>query len=231
MIDRTQPVADLVLQHSECAEVFQRNRIDFCCRGEMPIEEAAKARSLDVDKLVGELEAAVASSASRGGQGIDPQALSTGALTEYIVSKHHEYLRRTLPFVQMLANKVQRVHGDHNPKLRDLAVVVNELVDSLLPHMDDEEQTLFPTLGDKASDKTKLRDLLDAMYAEHLEVSELLTRARAATDDYAVPDWGCNSYRTLFSELEKVEKDLFTHVHLENHVLRPRGMASSAPSA
>jgi len=45
---------------------------------------------------------------------------------------------------------------------------------------------------------------------------------RVASDDFALPDWACNSYRTLFSELQQMESDVFTHVHLENHVLQPR---------
>ena len=53
-------------------------------------------------------------------------------------------------------------------------------------------------------------------------VAQLLERIRAASDDFTLPDWACNSYRTLFSELEQLEGDVFTHVHLENHVLRPR---------
>jgi len=50
----------------------------------------------------------------------------------------------------------------------------------------------------------------------------LLERVRAAGDDFTLPPWACNSYRALFSELAQLEGDVFTHVHLENHVLRPR---------
>ena len=46
-----------------------------------------------------------------------------------------------------------------------------------------------------------------------------------ASDDFTLPEWACNSYRTLFAELKQVESDVFTHVHIENHVLRPRFVA------
>ncbi len=36
------------------------------------------------------------------------------------------------------------------------------------------------------------------------------------------PEWACNSYRALFSELQALETDVLQHVHLENHALRPR---------
>lgn len=62
----------------------------------------------------------------------------------------------------------------------------------------------------------------ESMTDDHHEVARLLEGIRVATGDYALPDWACNSYRTLFHELEAIEKDIFTHVHLENHVLLPR---------
>jgi regulator of cell morphogenesis and NO signaling len=222
MLDRSQPVAQIVLDHSECAAVFQRHRIDFCCRGDMSVASAAQERGVDVDKLVDELGRAIA---ERSGvaQG-DPRELSTPRLVAHIVAKHHEYLRKTLPFVRQLAAKVAHVHGDHNPKLRDLDVAVAELSDTLVPHLDDEENVLFPTLTASEAEPAKAQKLLGEMAAEHLEVAKLLERIRAASEEFTLPDWACNSYRTLFSEMRQVESDIFTHVHIENHVLKPRFM-------
>ena len=60
------------------------------------------------------------------------------------------------------------------------------------------------------------------MHEEHLAVGKVLGRLRTAADDFRLPDWACNSYRALFSELEQLEGDVLRHIHLENHVLRPR---------
>ncbi len=226
MLDRTQAVAAVVLDHSECAEVFKRNRIDFCCRGDLSIEAAAKERGVDVEGLVADLSRAIA--ARHGEQQADPRELSTPSLVAHIVSKHHDYLRRALPFVRALAQKVGRVHGDHNPKLRDLDQAVGELTEALMPHLDEEEQVLFPMLAAKGSDRAERTRQLDAMHAEHLAVAKLLERIRAASDDFGLPEWACNSYRALFSELRQLESDTFTHVHLENHVLKPRFEAAAA---
>jgi regulator of cell morphogenesis and NO signaling len=220
MLDRQQTIANVVLEHSECAPVFQRHRIDFCCRGNLSIEVAAKERQLDVDALVGELTQAI--SERRGARSDDPRELPTSRLVEHIVSKHHEYLRKALPFVRTLAAKVSRVHGDHNPKLRELDAAVADLSAALLAHLDDEEQSLFPALAAKETDLAVLAEHFAAMQKEHLEVASLLERIRAASEQFTLPDWACNSYRTLFSELEQLEGDVFTHVHLENHVLKPR---------
>ncbi len=220
MLNSQQSVADVVLDHSECAQVFQQHRIDFCCRGKTSIETAAKEKGVDVDALIGELTRAIEQRS--GDASADPRDLSTPQLVAHIVSKHHEYLREVLPFAKGLAEKVSRVHGDHNPKLRDLHVAVDQLADVLEPHLDEEEQTLFPALVAEQPDAKAVSTLLQSMADEHLEVAKLLERIRAASEEFTLPEWACNSYRTLFSELEQIESDVFKHVHLENHVLKPR---------
>lgn len=220
MIDPQQTVADLVLDHSECAPVFQQHRIDFCCRGGVSIAEAARARGMEPDALIAALSQAI--EARRGDRAVDARSLTTPQLVAHIVARHHAYLRTALPFVGALATKVARVHGDHNPKLRELEAAVAELVVALLPHLDEEEAVLFPALVAPVVDRAIAEKALGAMHEEHLAVALLLERARVASDDYALPAWACNSYRALFSELEQVEGDTFTHVHLENHVLKPR---------
>jgi regulator of cell morphogenesis and NO signaling len=221
MLDRHQSVASLVLDHSECAAVLQKHRIDFCCRGAMSLADAAKERNLDVEQLAGELERAVS---ERAGQRVedDPRAMSTAALIAKIIGTHHEYLRKTLPFIAPLAAKVARVHGDHNPKLRALDAAVSELSAALIGHLDEEEQAVFPALMTRATEGERSAKLLADMKAEHLAVAALLERIREASDEFTLPEWACNSYRTLFSELSALESDIFAHVHLENHVLAPR---------
>ncbi|MCC7074608.1 MAG: iron-sulfur cluster repair di-iron protein [Deltaproteobacteria bacterium] len=219
MLDRTQTVAATVLDHSECAAIFQQHRIDFCCGGQQSIEAAARAKGVDLEALLTELGRAID---ERRGGGDDPRELATPQLIERIVAKHHQYLRKALPFVQMLAAKVARVHGDHNPKLPVLDVAVRELAEALGPHLDEEEHDLFPSLTAAAPERARQATLLAAMHQEHLAVAKLLERIRAASEDFTLPPWACNSYRTLFSELQQLEGDVFAHVHLENNVLKPR---------
>lgn len=220
MLSRTETVARIVLDHSECAEVFHRHRIDFCCKGEMTLEAAATARGLVADALLEELRRAVA--ARTPVAELDPRALTTPQLIAHIISTHHAYLRTTLPFVDTLAIKVSRVHGDHNPKLVDVARVVAALVAALLPHLDEEEQGMFPAMMVRAPDTAALAPQIAAMWDDHRAVGALLDELRTATENYALPDWACKSYRTLFAELGQLEKDVLTHVHIENHVLAPR---------
>ncbi len=224
MLDRSQTIAKIVLDHSECAPVFQKHRMDFCCRGNVSLEEACAARGLDPAIVAAELEAAIAE--RRGDGAADPRELATPALVAHIVSRHHEYLRKALPFVEGLMRKVARVHGDSEPSLRELEKIVLALVEALPPHLAQEEEVLFPALTSRDGDRAVIAKELASMHVEHLEVGTLLERMRATTEDFQVPDWGCGSYRVLMSELEALETDLLRHVHLENHVLMPRFAAT-----
>lgn len=216
-----QTVASVVLEHSACARVFQKHRIDYCCRGERTVRDAAAARGLDPKNLLAELDDAIH---ERLGESIDPRTLSNPALIGHIVARHHDYLRKALPFVGALSAKVARVHGDHNPKLRKLDAIVKKLTSELEPHLDVEEQQIFPAvLGGR--DRAEIVRTLRSMHMDHLVVGELLGQMRDAADDFRLPDWACNSYRTLFKELEALEADTLRHVHLENHVLMPRFIA------
>lgn len=42
MLDTRSPVATIVLEHSECAPVLARHRIDYCCKGKKPLADACR---------------------------------------------------------------------------------------------------------------------------------------------------------------------------------------------
>jgi regulator of cell morphogenesis and NO signaling len=220
IIDPKQSVASIVIAHSECAAHFQKWRIDFCCKGEQSLALACAARQLSVAEVVEELTRAM--DERSGAVETIPTSMPNQALVRHIVDKHHGYLRRILPFVEQLAAKVARVHGDHNPRLVTLSEVVAALRTELLPHLDREEASLFPALLAPIPDRPALAAEFARMKSEHSAVGELLGRMRGESQDYAIPQWACTSYRTLFAELERLELDTLQHVHLENHVLWPR---------
>ncbi len=220
MLDTSRSVASIVLDHSETAPVFQRNRIDYCCKGNLSLREACADRSIKLEAVLGELESAIAE--RRGEKSTDPRTMSTAGLIAHIIDRHHGYLRRVFPFVAQLAKKVAGVHGDHQPNLRELRTLVDELIASLEPHLDDEESTLFPALMVREPDRAFISRELAAMNTEHLEVGAILEKIRALTDDFKPAEWACGSYRALYGELEALEADVLKHVHIENHVLSPR---------
>jgi regulator of cell morphogenesis and NO signaling len=218
MFDPQSSVAAIVLDHSECAAVLDRYRIDYCCQGKRTLAESCASRKLPLDEVTRELELAIS---RRVPVAIDPRTLGTRDLITRVIAKHHQYLHRTLPFLRGLSAKVARVHGGREPELLSVAILVDKLADILLAHLEEEESSLFPDL---LSDPVPPRVVpaLARMEAEHEEVGTRLKELRVIAEDYVAPDWACTSYRTLMEELAALEADTLRHVHLENHVLKPR---------
>jgi regulator of cell morphogenesis and NO signaling len=219
-IDRDSTIAEIVLEHSECAKVFCDHRIDFCCRGERSLQTACGEKGLDLAVVSADLERAIEGRQER--QDPDPRGLSTAELIALVVSRHHAYLYEVLRFLEPLATKVARVHGEHNPKLVLVRDTFRELAATLEPHMREEESVLFPALTAPHPDVRLVAAELESMQQDHLLVGDMLGRLRAHADDFVAPDWACGSYRTLMGELATMEMDTLRHVHLETHVLMPR---------
>lgn len=217
-------IAKIVLDQPECAAVFQKYRIDYCCQGNISVEEAATRYEVDLDSLITALTQAIEARAGEHGNADNPQKLPPTPMIAYIISTHHQYLREILPVVIELSNKVTRVHGKQNEKLYDLDKIVDKLASALLEHLDEEEQILFPTLMSRSPDRKVLEKEFASMDEEHKAVGLLLEQMRDATENYALPEWACASYRTLFAELEAIEGDTLRHVHLETHALMPHFM-------
>ena len=225
-LDRSATVARIVTEHTVTARVFQRYGIDYCCHGNVTVPQACTDGRLDPNVLFGQLEAAIAASEDRPDD--DPRALSTAALIARIVDRHHGYLRRALPTIEPIMDKVAKVHGPRDARLHQLRDTVRELAGSLGPHLDEEEEILFPALMARTPDAPVVKKELDQMHEEHLAVGDLLARIRTLTSGFQTPEWGCNTYRVLMSELDALEADILRHVHLENHVLAPRFAAPAS---
>jgi regulator of cell morphogenesis and NO signaling len=224
--DRSATVAQIVTENFVAARVFQKHRIDYCCRGNVTVPEACRERSLDPEAVFAELEAALPADAPAAAQ--DPRGLSNAALVARVVDRHHGYLYEALPRIAPLVAKIVNVHGAHNPKLPEVQTTFRELAEALLPHLRQEEEILFPALLSRRPDREIIRAEFEAMNADHLAVGALLERMRDAADGFVTPEWGCNTYRVTMQELEALEGDVLRHVHLENHVLMPRFAGTAA---
>jgi regulator of cell morphogenesis and NO signaling len=221
-------VAGIVTEHPAAARVFQKYGIDYCCHGNVTLPEACQDARLDPDAVLAELEAALARGDARAEE--NPRALPTAALIAHIIDRHHGYLRRALPYIAPIMAKVAKVHGPRDANLQDLHDAFRDLAGNLAPHLDEEEEVLFPALMARTPDLQVVKRELGRMHEDHLAVGGLLAQIRALTDGFTTPEWGCNTYRVLMAELDALEADILRHVHLENHVLAPRFDARAATS-
>jgi regulator of cell morphogenesis and NO signaling len=225
-LDHNATVARIVTEHAIAARVFQKHGIDYCCHGDVTVPEACREARLDPVALFAELETALALGDARPEE--DPRSLSTAALIARIIDRHHGYLRRALPYIAPIMEKVANVHGAREANLQHLDDAFRALAASLAPHLDEEEGVLFPLLMAGRPDSQVVKQHLGRMHEDHLAVGDLLARIRTLTGGFTTPEWGCNTYRVLMAELDALEADILRHVHLENHVLAPRFAAAAS---
>jgi regulator of cell morphogenesis and NO signaling len=218
-LNRDKPLREIVLDEPETARVFQELGIDYCCKGELTVAEACARKGIDPARVWRALEHAQRHHIHELD---DPRRLSTPSLVERIVDRHHAYLRRALPEIARLVGTVARVHGEAEPHLRELERSFLGLREIIEPHLEDEEGVLFPALLAEVPDAELIGREVRRMSDDHLAVGATLERIRALAHGFVVPAWGCTSMRALMFELQALESDLLTHIHLENHVLAPR---------
>jgi regulator of cell morphogenesis and NO signaling len=232
MATATQTVREIALQQPTSIRVFERFGIDYCCGGRRPLAEACTARSVEVDKVIAALEEAAAGTPGPA-QDINGKSL-TGVCAQ-IVSTHHEYVRRELPRLTALAEKVVARHGETHPELPLIQATLGRLAEDLTQHLAKEEIVLFPyiaklerALAEGAAKPqgcfATVSHPIAMMTQEHDDAGTLLEVLRSKTNQYTTPEGACPTYHAFYDGLREFEQDLHQHIHLENNLLFPRAI-------
>jgi regulator of cell morphogenesis and NO signaling len=228
------PVGALVAERLGRAQVFDRLGIDYCCHGAASLGEACSERSLDLGRVIAEIAESDKRAADEGGS-IDYAAMSASELAEDIVRTHHAFLRRELPRLSDLADKVLAVHGAGHPELSALRDTLAGLRQELESHMFKEERVLFPLIGQLEAARAPfpihcgtVENPIRVMEHEHDTAGLALRRIRELTGDHTAPADACTSFKALYEGLAGLESDLHRHIHKENNILFPRAAALEA---
>jgi regulator of cell morphogenesis and NO signaling len=224
------PIGQIVAEHPSSARLFERLGVDYCCGGDRSLRTACAREGLDADTVIRMLESDVDLDADDRAAGTDTDWTTAplGTLIDHIEETHHAYLRRELPRLEALLEKVAHVHGTDAPWIVSVKEVFDELKPSMEAHIEKEEKIVFPFIRACVEDaSTPAPDALDGdpivlMEEEHDETGAALKRMRTLSHDFALPEGGCNSFRALLDGLEALETDTHQHVHKENSILFPR---------
>lgn len=234
--DTSTTVGDIVAADYRAAGVLDRFGIDFCCGGKRTFGEACAAARLDPVEVGAELAKLPERS---GTTGVPDVTWAVDALADYIVRRHHGYVREQLPVIEGHLTKLVAVHGERHPELAQIAAHFAELAGELRAHMAKEEQVLFPYLQRLAATAEfgleppvgmfgRVSNPIRMMEAEHRYAGDELGVIREMTSNYAVPSDGCATYRICYEELAAFDADLRQHIHLENNILFPHAVTLEA---
>jgi len=228
-IDIQTTVGELVRQVPDRARVFESNKIDYCCGGKVSLADACRKKGVSTDAVVQQLSALDTGNHDR--TIIDADAMSLTELADHVEQTHHAYLKEELPRLDFMTEKVWRVHGEHEPRLRQVREAFVALKAEMEPHMMKEEHVLFPMIRQLETATStpefhcgSVANPIRQMEHEHDQAGDALKIIRTATDDFVPPEWACNTYRAMLDAMEKLESDLHQHVHKENNVLFPKAI-------
>lgn len=230
-IDQNSIVADVVRSNYKTAQLFESNNIDFCCGGNITIEEASRRSGTNVSDLLTGINSLM------GQEDKDSkfiENLPLDQLCNYIVERHHSYVNEKTPFIQQKLEKLCSVHGANHPELFEVKSLFDSAAMNLSSHMKKEEEILFPYIKEivraergKIADIKNMGNTLDTindMREEHQIEGDRFRKIMEITDRYTTPADGCNTYEITYRMLEEFENDLHRHIHLENNILFPKAI-------
>lgn len=221
-------IGEIVAQNIEYARVFNSFGIDFCCGGNIFIEDAAKNASVPLDKIIEALN-------NQNSYGGLPLALnfdnwSLELLINYIVKYHHHYIRNNGPRIYNLLDKVVKVHSETDKHLPEVLNLFRASLMDLDNHLAKEENILFPlvteivTASERGDSLPKfhcgsVQNPIRVMLQEHEDEGARFKRISELTNFYTAPKHACNSYKLVLKELKQFEENLHIHIHVENNIL------------
>jgi len=211
LIDPQVSIGQIVADHPCLGLLFERLGLDYCCGGDRALAEVCAASDLDPGTVAIMLEA-FTNITEAASPNVEISGMTMTELADHIEQTHHAHLRRELPRLAKLLDKVVAAHGQRQPRLKELADVFAGFVQEIQPHMMKEEQILFPMIRQLDGADTmpafhcgSTSNPIRVMEHEHDAAGHALRRMRELTDDYSTPSWACETYRELLSSLAELE--------------------------
>jgi len=233
-VDSSLKVSDIVRENYRTADVFKSLGINYCCGGDLSLQEACSRKGLNLQEVQAALQPAFGYTPLTGS--IQFNNWRMDFLIDYIVNIHHAYLNTTLPVLTPSFITYVEGHTKKFPHLVKVLQVYKQLEEKLQQHNQVEETSIFPYLKQMINAynrketygalfvKTMRKPLQRILEKEYQLVSDLLVQLRAAANNYHIPEGSCTNYGVYMNKLAELDNDLVLHKHLENNILFPKVM-------
>ena len=223
-------VGQVVAEDFRAAAVFEKYGIDFCCKGNITVDEACENKNIMTEDVMRELKMLLSTDTH---QPADYKAWNPVVLVDHILENHHRYITEKTPLILQYLAKLADKHGGRHPELLEVNRLFTESAAALASHMKKEEMILFPWIKKLAeytldqgqnmpTPQGRIRNPIDMMMHEHDDEGERFKTISAITNQYQPPSDACNTYKVTYAMLQEFETDLHLHIHLENNILFPK---------
>lgn len=223
-------LAEIALNFPHSIKNLIHYDLDFCCNGKTSFVKACEAIDLNADQIWNEIieqDAKIDSDSPMHFITWDP-----GLLINFIIQHHHDEVKKTIPHISELLDKVCNVHGEDNGFLIAVREDFEKLSEQLMHHFPKEEEILFATIrtlfnrGAEKSNRSAAQDdlavLITVIEQEHERAGGLLKSIRTLTSNYEPPAFACPTLRMTYVMLNQFDTDLMQRIHIENNILLPK---------
>lgn len=225
-------VSQMVRNDYRTADVFKKWGINYCCGGNLPLEEACALANANPSSILLDIESATKTVRL-------PNALQFNDwplvfLVDYIVYVHHGYLKTFLPQLEQHIHSFVPGHLKKYPYLADVQQAFSSLAQEILEHTRKEEESIFPYVKRIANTferkesygslfvRTMRQPLSEVIRTDHNRISNLLLALREATNNYQFQPDACTNHQVIYNKLKEFDADMVQHKHLENNILFPK---------
>lgn len=163
------------------------------------------------------------------------QALPVELMVEYLKHAHYIFVKKRMPYVAQLIDGVKDVDFRYKSLSNDLKSIFPLFVEDFIEHIYEEEDTFFSYVSQLSrflKDDVPSSEVFYLMekysvreFALDHEVHDNeMEGFRKFTSDYTYCDEADLHIKVLYTELERLEKDLILHAKIENEILFPKAL-------
>lgn len=225
-------IKDLVDENHVFASVLYYMGIQYYDYTETTLELVCKQKGLSLTDVVQNLEKVLDAEES---ENLKLLTLPVDLIVEYLKHAHFLFIKKDLPFLSKLINRLENNDPNFYPVQNDLKDVFPLFVEDFVHHMYEEEDTLFDYIVrlKKYEDRKDNPSLfffqsntfsLQKFALEHEVHDDEMKGIRQITNGYAEDLAQDLTTRILFYELKRFEKKLQIHAKIENEILFPKAL-------
>lgn len=222
-------VADLVIESPCLASLFEKNNVEYCCEGNIPLRNSLQKLKLSESDFLTKMNLAIGANSAPSDY---PDIKNPVQVIDFILEVYHKPLPKMLEELGRLVAKSATHYGPNKPYTIELKKQLDILNEDLTAHLWKEENILFPMIKElyhaKISKKTKpcfhcgsVNGPIGQMEYEHEAVGGILRNMEALIATENISETGCTTLKTMKKLFEHLKIEIHKHIHMENYILHP----------
>ncbi len=225
---RNSEIGEIIQKDPGIAFAFYQLGILFPSHHELPVSGLCDKLNLDDQWLIRNLQELRKSDPLKW----TPSHYDMPEVVNHLKSVHKFFIQEKLPFIFHLVNDIDPGSFETPELARDLKMLFPLFYEDFVHHIRAEESQVFEYAlllhqVNESSGNPGLMHFLKSKVdlcqtaIEHLEEDDEMEGIKSLTNNFNCPEGASLIQRVVYWELEKFEKDLRRHSHMENDIFFP----------